>query len=185
MTEETYNDAKHRMDKAIESTKGELVKLRTGKASTALVDSIPVLYYGSTVPLKQVGNISTPEPRLVVIQPWDKSILAEIEKAILKSDLGLNPANDGIVIRIPIPALTEERRRDLVKIVKKIGEEGKISIRNIRRDANEKLKSEEKKHKLSKDDLHRFQDNIQELTNERIKMIDEILQAKETEILEV
>ena len=118
MTEETYKDAKHRMEKAIENLKNELAKLRTGKASTALVDNIQVHYYGSTVPLKQVGNISTPESRLIVIQPWDKSMLAEIEKAILKSDLGLNPTNDGIVVRIPIPPLTEERRRDLVKLVK-------------------------------------------------------------------
>jgi len=118
-------DSKRRMEKAVESTKTELTKLRTGKASTALVDTIQVHYYGSMVPLKQVGNISTPEPRLIVIQPWDRSILPEIEKAILKSDLGLNPTNDGIVVRIPIPALTEERRIDLVKLVKKLGEEGK------------------------------------------------------------
>jgi len=185
MTEETYADAKHRMERAIESTKSELAKLRTGKASTALVDTVQVHYYGSMVPLKQVGNISTPEPRLIVIQPWDKSILAEIEKAILKSDLGLNPSNDGIVVRVPIPALTEERRRELVKLVKKLGEEGKVAIRNVRRDANDKLKSSQKKHDISEDDMHRFQDNIQELTNDCIKKIDEIIEAKEADILEV
>ena len=185
MTEETYADAKRRMEKAIESTQAELAKLRTGKASTALVDTVQVQYYGSMVPLKQVGNISTPEPRLIVIQPWDKGLLPEIEKAILKSDLGLNPSNDGIVVRIPIPALTEERRRELVKLVKKLGEEGKVAIRNIRRDANDKLKGAEKKHDISEDDLHRFQENIQELTNDQIKRIDEILSTKEKEIMEV
>lgn len=185
MAEETYVDAKRRMEKAVESTKSELSKLRTGKASTALVDTIQVHYYGTKVLLKQVGNISTPEPRLIVIQPWDKSILSEIEKAILKSDLGLNPSNDGVAIRIPIPSLTEERRRELVKLVKKLGEEGKVAIRNVRRDANEKLKSAEKDHTISEDDLHRFQDNIQELTDEYIKAIDEILKTKETEIMEV
>jgi len=185
MTEDTYSDAKHRMERAIESTKSELAKLRTGKASTALVDTMQVHYYGAMVPLKQVGNISTPEPRLIVIQPWDRSILPEIEKAILKSDLGLNPSNDGIVIRIPIPTLTEERRRDLVKLVKKLGEEGKVAIRNVRRDVNDKLKSSEKQHEISEDDLHRFQENIQELTDECIKKIDEITEAKEAEIMEV
>lgn len=185
MIEETYADSKRRMGKAVESTKAELSKLRTGKASTALVDTIQVHYYGAMVPLKQVGNISTPEPRLIVIQPWDRSILPEIEKAILKSDLGLNPSNDGIVVRIPIPALTEERRIDLAKLVKKLGEEGKIAIRNIRRDAKDKLKNAEKNHDISEDDLHRSQDNIQELTDEYIKKLDEIIEAKEKEIMEI
>jgi ribosome recycling factor len=185
MTEEIYTDTKRRMEKAIESTSSELSKLRTGKASTALIDTIQVHYYGSMVPIKQVGNISVPEPRLIVIQPWDRGILPEIEKAILKSDLGLNPSNDGIVVRIPIPPLTEERRRDLVKLVKKLGEEGKVAIRNVRRDANDKLKNAEKKHEISEDDLHRFHDNIQELTNESIKKIDKIIEAKEAEIMEV
>ena len=185
MTEETFKDAMHRMEKAVEGIKSELAKLRTGKASPALVDNIQVQYYGSTVPLKQLGNISAPEPRLIVIQPWDKSIMNEIEKAILKADLGLNPSNDGIAIRIPIPTLTEERRKELVKVVKKLGEEGKIAIRNIRRDANEKLKNGEKEHKISEDDLHRFQENIQELTNDYTKKIDAILVSKEKEIMEI
>lgn len=185
MIEEIKKDSTHRMDLAVESVRGELAKLRTGKATPALLDGISVDYYGSKMQLKQVANVSAPEPRLLVIQPWEKSLLGEIERTILKSDLGLNPNNDGIVIRIPIPQLTEERRQTLVKVAKKIGEEGKIAVRNIRRDANEKFKKAEKDHKISEDDSRKGQEQIQKLTDDYIKKIDDILTHKEKDILEV
>ncbi|NIA29254.1 MAG: ribosome recycling factor [Actinobacteria bacterium] len=185
MINETKHDTRKRMELAVESIRNELAKLRTGKATPAILDSIIVDYYGSKVPLKQVANVSAPEPRLLVVQPWEKSLLSEIEKEILKSDLGLNPANDGIVIRIPIPQLTEERRQALVKVAKKVGEDGKIAIRNIRRDANEKLKKAEKDHDISEDSMHTAQDDVQKLTDDFIKKIDEILTFKEKEILEI
>jgi ribosome recycling factor len=185
MIQEVKKDVKHRMDQAVETVRAELAKLRTGKATPAILDGIVVNYYGNNTPLRQVGNVSAPEPRLLVVQPWDRSLLAEIEKAIQKSDLGLNPANDGIVIRIPIPALNEERRQSLVKVGKKITEDGRVAVRNIRRDANEKLKKLEKDHKISEDDMHRSQDEIQKMTDECIKKLDEILVIKEKEIMEV
>jgi ribosome recycling factor len=185
MIEEIKNDSQKKMQAAIEAIRNQLAKLRTGKASPAILDSITVEYYGSRMPLKQVANVSAPEPRLLVIQPWDKKMLGEIEKEILKSDLGLNPTNDGIVVRVPIPTLTEERRQGLVKIAKKIGEEGKISVRNIRREANEGLKNSEKKHEISEDQMHNAIEVIQKYTDDYIKKIDEILTAKEKEILEV
>ena len=185
MIEDVKKDVKHRMEQAVESVRAELAKLRTGKASPTILDGITVNYYGTNTPLRQVGNVSAPEPRLLVIQPWDRSLLGEIEKAILKSDLGLNPANDGIVIRIPIPSLTEERRQSLVKVGKKITEEGRVAVRNIRRDANEKLKKLEKDHKISEDDLHRSQDEMQKMTDDYIKKLDEILALKEKDILEI
>ena len=185
MIEDVKKDVKHRMDQAVETVRTELAKLRTGKASPAILDGITVSYYGANTPLRQVGNVSAPEPRLLVVQPWDRSLLGEIEKAILKSDLGLNPTNDGIVIRVPIPALTEERRQSLVKVAKKITEDGRVAVRNIRRDANEKLKKLEKDHKISEDDLHRSQDEMQKLTDECVKKLDEILVLKEKEIMEI
>ncbi len=185
MIEDVKKDVKHRMDQAVETVRTELAKLRTGKASPAILDGITVSYYGANTPLRQVGNVSAPEPRLLVVQPWDRSLLGEIEKAILKSDLGLNPTNDGIVIRVPIPTLTEERRQSLVKVAKKITEDGRVAVRNIRRDANEKLKKLEKDHKISEDDLHRSQDEMQKLTDECVKKLDEILVLKEKEIMEI
>jgi len=173
------------MELSVESIRSELAKLRTGKATPTLLDNISVDYYGANTPLRQVANVSAPEPRLLVIQPWEKNLLGEIEKAILKSDLGLNPTNDGIVIRIPIPQLTEERRHALVKIAKKIGEDGKIAIRNIRRDANDHLKKAEKIHDISEDELHRALDDTQHVTDDFIKKIDEILILKEKDIMEV
>ncbi|HFE52774.1 MAG TPA: ribosome recycling factor [Bacteroidetes bacterium] len=184
IVKEIHDDAERRMKKAVEATESELAKIRTGKASPAILDAIRVEYYGNNVPIKQVASISVPEPRLIVIQPWEKKMLSEIEKAIMKSDLGLNPVNDGTVIRVPFPPLTEERRKDLVKLVHKLGEEGRVAVRNIRRDANEKLKKAEKNHEISEDDLHRGQKEIQELTDEYIGKIDKIIQAKEKEILE-
>jgi ribosome recycling factor len=185
MIEEVKKDSIHRMELAAESIRGELAKLRTGKATPTLLDGISVDYYGGKMQLKQVANVSAPEPRLLVIQPWEKSLLGEIEKAIQKSDLGLNPTNDGIVVRIPIPQLTEERRQSLVKLSKKIGEEGKIAIRNIRRDANEKLKKAEKDHKISEDESRKGQDQIQKTTDDYIQKIDDILVHKEKEIMEI
>jgi len=185
MIEDVKKDVKHRMEQAVETVRQELSKLRTGKASPAILDGITVSYYGTNTPLRQVANVSAPEPRLLVVQPWDRGLLGEIEKTILKSDLGLNPTNDGIVIRIPIPALTEERRQSLVKVAKKITEDGRVAIRNVRRDANEKLKKLEKDSKISEDDLRRSQDETQKMTDEYVKKLDEILALKEKDIMEI
>lgn len=185
MIETTKQDAKKKMESTIESLRSEFIKLRTGKASPAILEGITVSYYGSQVPLKQVANIAAPEPRLLVVQPWERNLLGEIEKAILKSDLGFNPSNDGIVVRVPIPQLTEERRLALVKVARKVAEESRIAIRNIRRDANEKLKKAEKNHEISEDDSRRAQDQNQEVTDSFIKKIDGMLEIKEKEIMEV
>ena len=173
------------MEKAVESTRQELAKIRTGKASPALLDTIKVSYYGSMVSIKQVAGINTPEPRLITIQPWDKSLIGEIEKAILKSDLGLTPVNDGLLIRLPIPVLTEERRKDLVRLCHKLVEEGRVAIRNVRRDANERLKKIEKGHEISEDDFHSAVDSVQKTTDKFIALIDDLSKKKEAEIMEV
>jgi ribosome recycling factor len=185
MVEKIYQDLDHKMSKAIEVLKGEFAGIRTGRANPALLDGIKVLSYGTTVPLNQVAGVSVPEARLLLIQPWDKNTLGEIEKAILKSELGLTPMNDGKVIRLPIPALTEERRHDLVKVVKKMSEESKVSIRNIRRDANEEVKKLEKDKKISEDESKKAHDRIQEVTDKYIVQVDEVLKKKEKEIMEV
>jgi len=185
MVEEIKKDVKHRMEAAVENVRGELAKLRTGKATPAILDGITVNYYGTNTPLRQAANVSAPEPRLLVIQPWDRSMLGEIEKAIQKSDLGLNPTNDGIVVRIPIPQLTEERRVSLVKVAKKVAEEGRIAVRNVRRDGIERLKKLEKESKISEDEMHRSQENVQSMTDDLIKKIDEILVLKEKDIMEI
>lgn len=182
---EIIKDAKYRMEKTVENLVNELTKIRTGRANPSLLDSVKVDYYGQPVALNQAANISVPEPRLIAIQPWEKNMLAEIERAILKADLGLNPSNDGTMIRIPIPQLSEERRKDLVKLVHKFGEDGKIAIRNIRRDANDHLKKMEKNHEISEDELSVELDTIQDATDKHIKSIDEILDKKEKEVLEV
>ena len=179
------NDAKHRMDKSIEALRSELAKVRTGKATTALLDGVKVDYYGTQTPLNQVGNLSVLDVHTLAITPWDKSIIQAIDKAILSADLGLNPISDGTNIKIPIPPLTEERRRDFVKLSKKFGEDNKIAIRNIRRDANEHLKREQKDKKITEDDLKKGEETIQKLTDEHISLIDEILKHKEIEIMEV
>jgi ribosome recycling factor len=178
-------DAEHRMRKSVENIQSEFNKIRTGRATPALLDSVKVEYYGAVVPLSQASTISIPEPRLIAIQPWDKSMIAEIEKAILKSDLGLTPSNDGTFVRLPIPKLSEERRNDLVKLVKKFAEEGRIAVRNVRRDANDHLKKLQKNHEISEDELSIELDETQETTNQYIKEIDEILARKEKEVLEV
>jgi ribosome recycling factor len=182
---EWKKDAQIRMHKSVETIQQEFAKIRTGRATTALLDGIKVSYYGSMVPLSQAATITTPEPRLLVIQPWDKNMIGEIEKAILKSDLGLTPSNDGTFIRIPIPQLSEERRHDLVKLVRKFAEEGRIAIRNVRRDANDHLKRMQKNHEISEDELSVVLDEIQELTDKYITDIDDLLKKKEHEIMEV
>jgi ribosome recycling factor len=172
------------MGKSIEALKNELKKIRTGRASLALFESIRVDYYGTKTPLNQMASLSVPESRLVIIQPWDQTVIQDIEKEILKSELGLTPMNDGKVIRISIPPLTEERRKELVKMVRKISEDHKIAIRNIRRDANDFLKSLKKDGDISEDELFKGQDEIQKITNDFIEKADQTSQGKEKEILE-
>lgn len=178
-------DTNQRMQKAIESLKKDLLRIRTGRATPALLDGITADYYGSPMPINQVANISVPDARMVVVQPWEKTMLKEIEKAIRTSDLGLNPQNDGNIIRLPIPPLSEERRKDLFKNCKKIGEESKVGIRNIRRDSNEKLKKDEKDKIVTQDEAKKGQDDIQKITDKFIKIVDELLAQKEKEIMEV
>jgi ribosome recycling factor len=178
-------NTKDRMAKAIQAYSRELASVRAGRASASLLDRITVDYYGAPTPVNQLAGISVPEARLLVIQPYDRSVLGDIEKAILKSDLGLNPSNDGTLIRIMIPQLTEERRKDLVKVVKKASEEAKIAIRNIRRDGNDDLKKLEKNSEITEDAQRGFSEDIQKLTDEYIAKIDQITKDKEKEILEV
>ena len=182
---EIKKDADHRMKKAVENIQQEFAKIRTGRASAALLDGVKVSYYGNMVPLSQASTVTIPEPRLIAIQPWDRSLISEIEKAILKSELGLTPSNDGSFIRVPIPQLNEERRKDLARLVKKFAEEGRIAIRNVRRDANDHLKKMQKNHDISEDELSVILDEIQEVTNIHVKEIDEVLEHKEKEILEI
>lgn len=185
MTEFILKETKDRMEKAINSLKRELSTIRAGRANPALLDKIQVDYYGAPTPINQLATITVPEARLLVIQPYDKSAIGDMERAILKSELGITPANDGEVIRIAIPALTEERRTELVKIVKKMAEEAKVAVRNIRRDANDQLKKSEKDGSTTEDELRRSTDDVQKTTDNYIKMIDEIITHKEKEIMEV
>jgi ribosome recycling factor len=178
-------DAEHRMKKSVEITRQELARIRTGRATTALLDGIKVDYYGQNLPITKVANVSVADPHLLTVTPWDKSLLPVIEKAILTSDMGLNPINDGNIIRIPIPPLTEERRRELVKLVKKFCEEGKIAIRNVRRDANEHLRKIEKEQHISEDERRRAEEQVQKLTDKYVKEIDALFEQKEKEIMEV
>ena len=172
------------MGKSISSLKNELMRLRTGRASLSLFDGIRVDYYGTLTPINQMASLSVPESRLITIQPWDVTVIKEIEKAILKSDLGLTPSNDGKIIRISIPPLTEERRKQLVKVVHKTCEDYKVAVRNIRRDSNDLLKSLKKDGEISEDDAFKAQDQVQKITDEHIKLIDDIYKEKEKEILE-
>lgn len=185
MIDEIFEDLKDRMGKSIESLKREYSRLRTGRASISLLDGIRVSYYDTPTPLNQMASLAVPEPRLIVIQPWDKTAIEDIEKAILKSELGLTPMNDGKVIRISIPPLTEERRKELVKVARKMSEENKVSIRNIRRDANEMLKDLKKEKEITEDDLYRSQEEVQKATDQFISQVDELCAAKEKEILEI
>ncbi len=178
-------DANNRMDKTLEALKSELSKVRTGKATTALLDGVKVDYYGTMTPINQVGNVTVLDSHTLSITPWEKSMVVPIDKAILEANLGFNPISDGTNLKIPIPMLTEERRKDFVKIVKKFGEDSKVAIRNVRRDANDHLKKEQKDKKISEDELKSEEDEVQKFTDQHIKMIDEILKNKENEIMEV
>jgi ribosome recycling factor len=184
-TQDIHTETEQRMQKVIESLKKDLSRIRTGRATPALLDGLTVDYYGSPVPVNQVANISIPDARMVVIQPWEKSMISAVEKAIQTSDLGLNPQNDGNLIRLPIPPLSEERRKDIYKNCKKIGEESKIAIRNVRRDSNEKLKKEEKEKVITQDEEKKGLDEIQKTTDRFVKNIDDLLVQKEKEVMEV
>lgn len=179
------SDGKKRMEGALGAQEKEFAKLRTGRASASLVDGIEVDYYGSSTPLNQLASVSVPDSRTLTIQPWDKGAFGSVEKAIQKSDLGLNPVNDGKIIRISIPPLTEERRKELVKVAKKYTEDAKVAVRNVRRDMNESLKKMEKDKDITEDDLHKGQDDVQKLTDDFVKQADAALEAKEKEILEI
>ncbi len=183
--DETIGRARQRMEKAVEAIRREFSSIRTGRATTALLDGIKVEAYGSTVPLVQVASLSAPEPRLLVVQPWDRTLISDVEKALQKSDLGLTPNNDGTVIRLPVPQLTEERRKDLVRLVRRLAEEHRIAIRNIRRDCNEELKKREKSKEISEDESRRLTVQVQELTDKYIAEMDSTLAGKEKEIMEV
>jgi ribosome recycling factor len=184
MIESIYQETRDNMGKSIDALKNELNKVRTGRASLTILDGIRVDYYGTMTPLNQMATLAVPESRLITIQPWDVSVIKEIEKAILKSDLGLTPSNDGKIIRISIPPLTEERRKELVKVINKMSEDHKIAVRNIRRDSNELLKGLKKDGDISEDDAFKAQDQVQKITDENIKLIDDVNKEKEKEILE-
>ena len=184
MIESIYDETDESMNKAITGLKNELMKVRTGRASLSLLDGIRVDYYGTQTPINQMASLSVPENRLITVQPWDVTVIKEIEKAILKSDLGLTPMNDGKLIRIAIPPLTEDRRKELVKIVHKMCEDYKISVRNIRRDSNDLIKELKKDSEIPEDDAFRAQTKIQNITDDHIQSIDEIYKDKEKEILE-
>ncbi|AFM01398.1 MULTISPECIES: ribosome recycling factor [Desulfitobacterium] len=185
MINDVLKEAEDRMVKAVEALKREYSTIRAGRANPNMLDKITVEYYGTQTPVNQLANISVPEPRMLAIQPWDKSSLPMIEKAILKSDLGLNPSSDGAVIRLIIPQLTAERRTEIVKTVKKKAEESRVAVRNIRRDCNDDLKKLEKDHTASEDEVKRAQDDVQKMTDKFVKEIDRIMGIKEKEIMEV
>ena len=185
MVKEIFEDLNERMGKSIESLKREYSRLRTGRASVPLLDGIRVSYYETPTPLNQMASLAVPEPRLIVIQPWDKTAIGDIEKAILKSELGLTPMSDGKVIRIAIPPLTEERRKELVKVARKMAEDNKVAIRNIRRDANDMLKDLKTEKEITEDNLYRSQDEVQKITDDFISQVDELCETKEKEILEI
>lgn len=185
MSAQVKKQLDEKMNKTIEALKKEFTTIRAGRANAQMLDKVRVDYYGTPTPVNQVGAISVPEPRTLMINPWDKTAMAEIEKAIRNSDLGLNPTNDGQVIRISVPALTEERRRDLAKQASKVAEEFKVRLRNERRDANDKLKKMEKEGEITEDDLKKSQDEVQKITDKFIKEVDSLLKAKEQDIMAV
>ena len=182
MIDQLIQDATRRMDRSVESMHGELNSIRTGRASAALLDRVQVDYYGQKTPLKQLATINVPEPRMLTVQPFDPNAIKDIERSIQESDLGLNPSNDGKLIRLPIPQLTEERRQELVKVARQIAEEGRVAVRNVRRDVIHHLKEEES---VGADDEHRAEERVQKLTDEHVKKIDDLLKRKEAEITEV
>ena len=183
--ENIFKETKAKMDKSIEALRQELANVRSGKATTALLDGIKVDYYGTITPLKQLANCTVLDAHTLSVTPWDKSTLQAVDKAILAANIGLNPVSDGTNLKIPVPPLTEERRKDLVKMVKKFGEDAKIAIRNVRREGNEHLKKKQKDAKLSEDLLKEFEDKVQKVTDDHIKNIDEVLKHKEKELMEV
>lgn len=185
MISAVIKDAEERMHKGVDALRREYAAVRAGRANPSVLDKVMVEYYGAPTPINQLANISTPEPRMLVIQSWDKSVLPAIEKAIMKSDLGLNPSSDGTVIRLIIPQLTAQRRAELVKKVKKEAEEARVSVRNVRRDVNDKLKKMEKDHDASEDEIKRAQEDVQKMTDKMIKEIDHVMEVKESEITEV
>ncbi|MGM9924103.1 MAG: ribosome recycling factor [Bacillus sp. (in: firmicutes)] len=185
MAKQVIASTSERMDKAVQALSRELATIRAGRANASILDKVTVDYYGAPTPVNQLAGISVPEARLLVIQPYDKTVLGEIEKAILRSDLGLNPTNDGSLIRIAIPALTEERRKELVKLVKKEAEESKVAIRNIRRDGNDDLKKLEKNNEITEDELRGYSEDIQKVTDAHIQKVDDVAKEKEKEIMSV
>ena len=185
MLQDVYKDVESQMQKVIEALKHDFAGIRTGRASVGLLDGITVEYYGTQTPLNQVATLSVPESSLIVIQPWDVSVIKQIEKALLRSDLGITPSNDGKVIRLAIPPLTEERRKELAKLVKKRAEEKKVSIRQVRREANDQLKNLEKEKEITEDERHQGQDTVQKLTDQYTQKIDDTTALKEKEIMEI
>lgn len=185
MNEDVVKDLKARIDKTLDDLKKELGKIRTGRANTSMLDGIMVQYYGTPTPLTGMASLTVPEPRLIVIKPWEKSVLKDIEKAIKEANIGVTPMNDGEVIRLPLPALTEERRKDIAKQVKSKGEEHKVAIRNVRRDANERLKALLKDKKITEDDNKRLSEKVQKETDAGVAKVDEIVTAKEKEVMQV
>jgi ribosome recycling factor len=185
MASATKQKVLERMEAAVEHLKRELGTLRTGRASLALLDGVKVDYYGTPTPLKQVANLGVPESRLITVQPWEPSLIKDIEKALLASGLGLTPSNDGKIIRLPIQPLTEERRKDLIKLCKKHGEESKVTLRNIRREGNEEFKRLHKEHQMTEDDLRKAEAEVQKMTDQYVQKVDQVLKKKEEEILEI
>ncbi|SEA07533.1 ribosome recycling factor [Desulfuromusa kysingii] len=185
MVKEILKETRTAMDKAVKSLKKDMTKIRTGRASISLLDDVKVEYYGVPTPLSQVATLSVPEARMITVQPWEKNLISEIEKALFKADLGLTPSSDGVLIRLPVPALTEERRREMVKIIKRMAEDAKISVRNARRDANENLKMLEKEKEITEDDLKRSEKDVQQITDEFVNTVDSIVQNKEQEVMEI
>jgi len=185
MDQKQVKEAEDRMKKAVETIRHEVATIRTSKATTSLLDGIKVEYYGSAVPLQQVASVSAPEARLLVIQPWERAVLPEIVKAVQKSDLGLNPVDDGTVVRLSLPPLTEERRKDLVKVLGKIVEDGRVRVRTIRRESNEELKKLDREHKISEDDSKKTQAEIQKLTDRYIALLDDLFHKKQADVMEV
>ena len=185
MPSSVMNAAKKAMEKSIEAQKKELQRVRTGRASVSLLDDVMVDYYGTPTPLNQVGTLAVPEARLITIQPWEKNLIPEIEKAIFKSDLGLNPVSDGQLIRLSLPPLTEERRKEMAKMVRRMAEDTKVAIRNARREANEALKKQQKDKEITEDDQKRGEKEVQDLTDQFIKLADEVVEHKENEIMEI
>jgi ribosome recycling factor len=181
----SIQQASQKMDRAVEAMRREFTGVRTGKASPALLDTVRVEAYGSHVPLNQVATVSAPEPRLLVVQPWDRAMIAPIEKALQTSELGLNPSNDGKLVRVPIPPLTEERRREYVRLLHKMAEEGRVAVRQARKDANDDIKRRQKEGEISEDQARREQDEVQKLTDKHIHQVDEVLKQKEAEVMEV